>query len=203
MPPVRARRALTIVAIAVNAVMSLVIAGSFASQAAAQEPSSPETSPTPVSTDPEPDTATSEPAPTPISTDPEPDAVLLPIGVDDREWVQLVSGEWISGNIEHMRDEMLEFDSDELDMLTIDWEDVAAFYAPSHNRYALEGRRMLSGPASMAGGVLTVQTESGDVSVHASQVLAILEGEVSEWNRWRLELSASLSASLGNAEQST
>ncbi|MFQ5345892.1 MAG: DUF481 domain-containing protein [Mariprofundus sp.] len=40
------------------------------------------------------------------------------------DWLQLTSGEWLSGKIHSMYSEELEFDSEKLDLLSIDWEDV-------------------------------------------------------------------------------
>jgi hypothetical protein len=37
----------------------------------------------------------------------------------------LTSGEWLRGEINFMRDEVVEFDSEELDVLNIDWKDIA------------------------------------------------------------------------------
>lgn len=48
-----------------------------------------------------------------------------PIFKQDFDWVKLTSDEWLKGDIVSMYDEKLEFDSDELDMQTIDWDDVA------------------------------------------------------------------------------
>lgn len=55
---------------------------------------------------------------------------------DDLDWVQLVSGEWIKGKIKRMRDDNLEFDSDKLDMLNIDFGDVALVHSPRIGTYA-------------------------------------------------------------------
>jgi len=41
------------------------------------------------------------------------------------DWIRLVSGEWRKGEIELMRSDRLEFESDELDSLKLDWENVA------------------------------------------------------------------------------
>lgn len=43
---------------------------------------------------------------------------------DDFDWVQLTSGEWLKGEIVAMYEEKLEFDSDKLDLQSLDWEDV-------------------------------------------------------------------------------
>ena len=43
---------------------------------------------------------------------------------DAFDWIQLTSGEWLKGELIAMYDGSLEFDSDELDNLTLDWDDV-------------------------------------------------------------------------------
>jgi len=40
------------------------------------------------------------------------------------DWIQLTSGEWLKGDLKVLYDDKLEFDSDELDLLELDWEDV-------------------------------------------------------------------------------
>jgi hypothetical protein len=42
-------------------------------------------------------------------------------------WLRLNSGEWLRGEIEYMRDGDLEFDSKDLDDLTISFKDIAEF----------------------------------------------------------------------------
>ncbi len=43
---------------------------------------------------------------------------------DEFDWVQLTSGEWLKGEIKVMYEDSLEFDSDKLDDLTLDMEDI-------------------------------------------------------------------------------
>ncbi len=43
---------------------------------------------------------------------------------DEFDWVQLTSGEWLKGKIKVMYEDSLEFDSEKLDDLTLDMEDV-------------------------------------------------------------------------------
>ena len=40
------------------------------------------------------------------------------------DWIELTSGEWLKGEIKSMQNDKLEFDSDKLGLLTLDWEDV-------------------------------------------------------------------------------
>ena len=51
-------------------------------------------------------------------------------GSDKFDWVQLKSGEWLKGEIQVMRKESLEFESDELDTLNLDWDDVLEVRSP-------------------------------------------------------------------------
>src|SRR5262245_16080622 len=43
---------------------------------------------------------------------------------DNFDWIQLKSGEWLKGELIALYDGSLEFDSDELDNLTLDWDDI-------------------------------------------------------------------------------
>ena len=43
---------------------------------------------------------------------------------DQYDWIELTSGEWLKGEFKGMYKKRLEFDSDKLDLLTFDFEDV-------------------------------------------------------------------------------
>ena len=43
---------------------------------------------------------------------------------DSFDWVQLTSGEWLKGELIALYDGSLEFDSDKLDNLKLDWDDI-------------------------------------------------------------------------------
>ena len=60
---------------------------------------------------------------------------------DSKDWVRLNSGEWIHGKIELIRDLSMEFDSDDLDDLVIDWSDIAAFRSPRILTYTFADER--------------------------------------------------------------
>ena len=59
-----------------------------------------------------------------------------PVFKQDFDWVKLSSDEWLKGEIISMYDEELEFDSDELDLQTIDWEDVAELRSKKLAKYS-------------------------------------------------------------------
>src|SRR6185369_5914014 len=53
-----------------------------------------------------------------------------PAGEESFDWIQLKSGEWLKGKIKSLQDEKLEFDSEELNLLTFDWKDIRALRSP-------------------------------------------------------------------------
>lgn len=118
-----------------------------------------------------------------------------------RDWVKLVSGEWLAGKIESMRGEVLEFDSDKLDMLQLDWEDVSEIHSPRSLTYALTEQRVAVGPASLRDSVLRV-VESGQTrEFRMADLLSIIEGNGSELRLWSGKLSLGFVSRSGNTDQ--
>jgi hypothetical protein len=58
---------------------------------------------------------------------------------DEFDWVQTTSGEWLKGELKVLYSGSLEFDSDEFDLQTLDWDDVAQIrgdhQGQSHRNY--------------------------------------------------------------------
>jgi hypothetical protein len=105
---------------------------------------------------------------------PRPDA-------EKNEWIKLTPGEWLRGEIKSMRDEELEFDSKELDLLELDWDDVAETRSPRNLQYVFEGDRKATGPATMRDGVIKVRVGDEVLEFQAAQAVSIIEGATSEW----------------------
>jgi hypothetical protein len=49
---------------------------------------------------------------------------------DEKDWVRLASGEWLRGNVERMRDGPLDFNSDEIKLITYDRKKVRELQSP-------------------------------------------------------------------------
>jgi putative salt-induced outer membrane protein YdiY len=118
-----------------------------------------------------------------------------------KDWVQLVSGEWIGGTIEKIDDGSLYFDSDELDDLTLDWSDIAAFRSSKVNTYRFVGRRILTGTAVMQDGEIRISTPSGVSERQRANLVSMIEGEPKEINYWSGMVNFGLAARTGNSEQ--
>lgn len=116
------------------------------------------------------------------------------------DWIRLGSGEWLKGEITRMRDGEVVFDSDELDELTIDWDDITALRSPRLHTYVFEGRRIHTGTAAMSEKRITVATEEGEFEFKRRELVRIVSGDQSERNWWSGELSLGLTARSGNTD---
>ncbi len=120
---------------------------------------------------------------------------------DKKDWVQLKSGEWLRGNIDLFRDLKMEFDSDELDDLKLDWEDIAAFRAPRNMTFVFTGQRVIFGPATMREGVIRITTEDGIREFERRDLLSIIEGVPKEINFWSAKANLGFTIRTGNTNQ--
>jgi len=119
---------------------------------------------------------------------------------DDFDWVQLTSGEWLKGEIIAMYRDSLEFDSDKLDELSIDWEDVREIRSARVMQVGFEDRSVATGRLLMRDGTVRLLGPN-PVEVPRDRVLSITAGEPKERNYWSGKLSAGLNLRSGNTEQ--
>ncbi|MFZ0827782.1 MAG: DUF481 domain-containing protein [Verrucomicrobiia bacterium] len=118
------------------------------------------------------------PAPVAVSTNhPPPPASTnlsgLPpgVGLDDADWVQLKSGEWLRGQLKYIQDKDVEFDSDELDEQTLKLKNVRQVYT-THRVYTLfDGQEPMLGKVVISNNIVTVLGPEG-----VSQPLELLTG---------------------------
>ena len=120
---------------------------------------------------------------------------------DTKDWVLLKSGEWLRGNMDLFRDLKMDFDSDELDDLSIDWEDIKGFRLPREMTFVFEGQRIYSGSASMRDGVIRINIENGTVDLPSEELLSIIEGDPRERNFWSMNLNFGYTQRKGNTNQ--
>jgi putative salt-induced outer membrane protein YdiY len=116
------------------------------------------------------------------------------------DWIRLKSGEWLKGEIKRMRDEEMSFDSDELDELEIDWDDITALRSPRLHTYVFEGRRVHTGTAAMSEGRIVVVAEEGQLEFSREKIVRIVSGDQSERNWWSGKLNIGLNARSGNTD---
>jgi len=117
------------------------------------------------------------------------------------DWIRLNSGEWLGGELELLRDRELEFDSDELDMLKLDWTDVAELRSPRILTYRFDDLGNFTGPAVMRGDTVAIGTVTGVHRLPRAELLLIMQGHLRERNYWSAKASVGIVTRSGNTDQ--
>jgi len=119
----------------------------------------------------------------------------------EKDWIRLSSGEWLWGTIDLMRDESLEFDSEEMDEVTIDWVDVIEIRSARVMSYVKLDGSVVTGTSTMKGETVLIDTTEGVVEIPRLQIASILEGKPTELNFWSTKIGVDLSTRTGNTSQ--
>ena len=88
---------------------------------------------------------------------------------DKWDWIKMASGEWLKGELDRVRDDVVYFESDKLDDLEIDLEDISLMRLGRLQAYRFDGRRIVRGTAELRGDVIRVRAADehgvGELSV--------------------------------------
>jgi putative salt-induced outer membrane protein YdiY len=123
-------------------------------------------------------------------------------GFSGPDWIQLVSGEWLQGSVDRIRNDSLEFDSDELDSLKFDIDDVYAVVTAGPHTLSLEKRQIVTGEVIVRGFEVRVRTADGIESFTRPEIVGMVPGTPSESNYWSGKISVGLSLQKGNTDTS-
>jgi putative salt-induced outer membrane protein YdiY len=124
-------------------------------------------------------------------------------GEDKWEWIQMKSGEWFKGTIKSLRDGDLEFDSDELGVLQLDWGDVTTLRSTVVSSYRIESVGVFVGTAILQNSQLSIRSADGTVQTFPqSSVLLMVPGTGREFDFWYAKATLGLVARSGNTDQS-
>jgi putative salt-induced outer membrane protein YdiY len=116
---------------------------------------------------------------------------------DDFDWVQLKSGEWLKGKLKAMQDQVLEFDSEEMELQTFDWKDIRQLRSSHANEMLFESFGLFSGPVNITPDFVQI----GGVeprSFPRADLQSITPGGAGERNLWSGRVSLGLSIDSGN-----
>jgi hypothetical protein len=120
---------------------------------------------------------------------------------DEFDWIQLTSGEWLKGEFKVLYQDQLEFDSDELDLLKLDWEDVKTVRGSRIFSIRFEGPVTVKGLLEVTEDKVIVTDGQDILEFDRSQLVAIVAGEPKEINYWSAKISFGLTLTGGNTEQ--
>jgi len=119
----------------------------------------------------------------------------------DFDWIRLPSDEWLKGEIKSMYDGTLEFDSKELDLLSLDFSDIKELRSSRVLQLGFEKRDPAIGIVHMEGDTVTVTSEAGEDQFDRSIILTIIVGEPKEKNYWSGYANIGGTIRSGNVDQ--
>jgi putative salt-induced outer membrane protein YdiY len=116
------------------------------------------------------------------------------------DWVQLPSGEWLGGEIIVLYEDTLEFDSDEMGITKIDWEDVVELRSVQVLEVRPREGESMIGKVLIKDGKVTVMGDQTAVFEQV-EILSVTAGVPKEINFWSGEVSASANYQSGNTDK--
>ncbi|MEM9227428.1 MAG: DUF481 domain-containing protein [Verrucomicrobiota bacterium] len=146
------------------------------------------------------------------------------LDLDGYDWIELKSGEWLKGEIEYVYNDKLVFDSDVLDTLSIDWDDIKQIKSNRVMSMSLDDRQTVTGRISMEDGEIQVTdaevqdqrfsyfgfnrdvpvAEESKMSVQPQEVVSILPTtEDGEPVRWTVKASIGANFQSGNTDETS
>lgn len=117
------------------------------------------------------------------------------------DWVQLTSNEWLKGEIKGMYKDSLEFDSDKLDLLDIDWDDVKILRSHRVNNINIEGVGATSGVLEVTDDSLEIVNDYENQTYDRSKLISFAPGGKRERDLWAIKATLGLDLRQGNTDQ--
>lgn len=120
---------------------------------------------------------------------------------DEFDWIQLTSGEWLKGELKSLYERELEFDSDKLDLLEFDWEDVKQVRSTGVFSVRLAGPITVSGQLQITENKVIMTNGSKQQVFERDRLFAIAPKAEKRRDYWTGKISMGLNFSSGNTEQ--
>jgi putative salt-induced outer membrane protein YdiY len=120
---------------------------------------------------------------------------------DEFDWIQLNSGEWLKGEFKVLYDDSVEFDSEELDLLRIDWSDIKQVRGADTFAVNIEGRDDVVGRLEVNGDRVMIVAAGESQEFNRADVISIAQGVPKERNYWSGKFTLGLNISQGNSDR--
>jgi hypothetical protein len=117
------------------------------------------------------------------------------------DWIQLTSGEWLKGEIKAMYNNSLEFDSDKLDLLSIDWEDVKYLKSYRPSTINVEYQEPLTGSLQISDDKVTIRQDDALHEFDRDDLISLTPAGNRELDLWAIKFTLSLNLKTGNTRQ--
>ena len=132
---------------------------------------------------------------------------FVPPPDDKFDWIQLTSGEWLKGEFKFLYDFQVEFDSDKLDLLTFDLEDVKQIRTHKPHSISIEDLQLSDDPVVVEGIVTLVDNKVimtvGDETreFDRNQIISIAQAsKEKERDLWSANISVGANIRGGNTD---
>ncbi len=123
------------------------------------------------------------------------------IGTDGSDWVQLKSGEWLRGQFKYLQNKDMDFESDELDELTLKLKDIKRFYSAHQVYTQFEGREPVLGKVVIDGDFVMVNAQQ-PLKLPRDDLIGITPtGQIIGLRTWSGDISIGASWQSGNTSQ--
>ena len=119
---------------------------------------------------------------------------------DDYDWIQLTSDEWLKGELISLFDDELTFESDNLGVIRLDWEDVRRFRGHGAYGISIQGVELRADELQIDKQQVVIITD-GKTNVYPRQYLvAITPSAYRELDNWSADAILGLNIRKGNAD---
>ena len=117
------------------------------------------------------------------------------------DWIQLNSGEWLKGELKRLYDKKLEFDSDELGLLELDWNDVKQVRGQRPFSVYFDERVTAEGLMLVTDEKVYVTIEGDRQEFERAQLVSFGPGATREIDYWSGKITFGATLTRGNTEQ--
>ena len=121
----------------------------------------------------------------------------------DADWIQLTSGEWLKGEIVVMYELKMEFDSDGLGTLFIDWKDIAEIRSKDAIDVNVGNAEIVTGPIRMKDEQVQVEAGGRVREFPREKVVSLAEKHQTEWDLWDVKITAGANFQTGNTDEAS
>lgn len=120
--------------------------------------------------------------------------------LDEYDWIQLTSDEWLKGELISLFDDELTFDSDHLGIVKIDWEDVKRFRGHGTYGISIQGIEPLAGELRIDEQRVVIIVAGKKHEYPRQGLVAITASADRELDKWSAELTLGVNIRSGNTD---
>jgi len=124
------------------------------------------------------------------------------VGKDGFDWIQLKSGEWLKGHLDYVQQKKVQFESDELEDLSLKLKDVRQLYSGKPMFTKFEGRDQTVGTVVISNDVVEVFGPE-QVVLPRDQLTGITPGGKRRIEFWSGRATIGVDLQAGNTKQTT